>query len=72
MSGVSRVRSVADRVLAYLARIGADPQDDDDTRAGKALLVLISVLIMPVALVWAALYLAFGSLVGWVPLVYFA
>src|SRR5215218_137630 len=57
---------------ARLARIGADPQDDEDTRAGKALLVLISVLILPVALLWAALYLAFGSPVGWVPLVYFA
>src|ERR671931_1707802 len=61
-----------DRVLARLAQIGADPQDDDDTRAGKALLVLISVLILPVALLWAALYLAFGSPVGWAPLAYFA
>jgi len=59
-------------VLAYLARIGADPNDDEDTRAGKALLVLISALILPVALLWAALYLAFGSPVGWVPLGYFA
>jgi adenylate cyclase len=59
-------------VLGYLARIGADPQDDDDTRASKALLVLISVLILPVALLWSALYLAFGSRVGWVPLGYFA
>ena len=59
-------------VLAYLARIGADPQDNEDTRAGKALLVLISVLILPIALLWAGLYLAFGSPVGWVPLVYFA
>src|SRR5436190_7826355 len=66
------VVNVADRVLARLARIGADPQDDDDTRAGKALLVLISVLILPVSLLWATLYLAFGSPVGWVPLVYFA
>jgi adenylate cyclase len=63
---------VGDRALAYLARIGADPQDDDDTRAGKALLVLISVLILPISLLWAALYLAFGSPVGWVPLAYFA
>ena len=60
------------RVQARLARIGADPQDDDDTRADKALLVLISVLILPVSLLWSALYLAFGSPVGWVPLVYFA
>jgi adenylate cyclase len=71
MSGVSPIRSCSDHVLAYLTRIGADPQDDDDTRAGKALLVLISVLILPVALLWAALYLAFGSPVGVVPLVYF-
>jgi adenylate cyclase len=71
VSGLSRIRSAGDRVLARLAQIGADPQDDDDTRAGKALLVLISVLILPVALLWAALYLAFGSPVGWVPLVYF-
>jgi adenylate cyclase len=63
---------VKDRVLARLARIGADPRDDEDTRADKALLVLISVLILPVAALWAALYLAFGSPVGWVPLGYFA
>jgi adenylate cyclase len=72
VNGVSRIRSYRDRLLARLARVGADPQDDDDTRAGKALLVLISVLILPVALIWAALYLAFGSPVGWVPLAYFA
>ena len=69
---MSRIRSLGDRVLARLALIGADPQDDDDTRASKSLLVLISVLILPVSLLWAALYLAFGSPVGWVPLVYFA
>ena len=59
-------------MFAHVARIGADPQDDEDTRAGKALLVLISVLILPVSLLWASLYLAFGSPVGWVPLAYFA
>jgi len=72
VNGVSRIRSLGDRVLVRLAQIGADPQDDDDTRAAKALLVLISVLILPVALLWSALYLAFGSPVGWVPLLYFA
>ena len=61
-----------DRFLAYLAGIGADPQDDADTRADKALLVLVSVLILPVSLLWSVLYLAFGSPVGWVPLGYFA
>jgi guanylate cyclase len=69
---VSPIRSLGDRLLERLTQIGADPQDDDDTRANKALLVLISALILPVSLLWAALYLAFGSPVGWVPLVYFA
>jgi adenylate cyclase len=64
--------SVGGHARAYLVGIGADPRDDDDTRADKALLVLISVLILPVSLLWASLYLAFGSPVGWVPLVYFA
>ncbi|HEX5468227.1 MAG TPA: adenylate/guanylate cyclase domain-containing protein [Gaiellaceae bacterium] len=71
MNRPNRIRSHWDRLLARLARIGADPQDDDDTRAGKALLVLISVVILPIALLWASLYLAFGSPVGWVPLAYF-
>jgi adenylate cyclase len=66
------MRRIGDRVVARLALVGADPRDDDDVRASKALLVLISVLILPVSLLWAALYLAFGSPVGWVPLVYFA
>jgi len=68
---LGRMRAAADRVTARLTLVGADPHDDDDLRARKALLVLISVLILPVAAVWGALYLAFGSPVGVVPLVYF-
>src|SRR3954463_1696469 len=67
-----RIRATADRVTARLVHVGADPHDDEDMRARKALLVLISVLILPVALLWGALYLALGSPVGYVPLVYFA
>jgi guanylate cyclase len=55
-----------------LTVVGADPHDDADLRARKALLVQISVLILPVAAVWGVLYLALGSPVGVVPLVYFA
>jgi adenylate cyclase len=61
-----------DRITARLALVGADPHDNEDLRAHKALLVLISVLILPVSALWGALYLAFGSPVGVVPLVYFA
>jgi guanylate cyclase len=71
MYPLGRIRAAADRVTARLALVGADPHDDEDLRARKALLVLISVLILPVAALWGALYLAFGSPVGVVPLVYF-
>jgi guanylate cyclase len=57
---------------ALIARIGADPRDDEDLREKKALLVLLAVLILPVSLVWGSLYLAFGSRVGIIPFVYFA
>jgi adenylate cyclase len=68
---LDRIHAAADRVTARLTLVGADPRDDEDLRARKALLILISVLILPVAAVWGALYLAFGSPVGVVPLVYF-
>jgi guanylate cyclase len=69
---LDRIRGAADGVAARVMLVGADPRDDEDLRARKALLVLISVLILPVAALWGALYLALGSPVGVVPLVYFA
>jgi adenylate cyclase len=71
MNLLGRTRAAANRITARLAFVGADPRDDEDLRARKALLVLISVLILPVAALWGAVYLAFGSPVGVVPLVYF-
>ena len=68
---LDRIRAAAHRFTARVTLLGADPLDDEDLRARKALLVLISVLILPVAAVWGALYLSFGSPVGVVPLVYF-
>jgi guanylate cyclase len=53
------MRELADRALARLALVGAEPRDDEDMRARKALLVLISVLILPISLVWGAVYLVF-------------
>jgi guanylate cyclase len=58
-------------MLVRLARVGADPSDDQETRLRKALLVLIAVLVLPIAFLWGLLYLAFGSPVGDVPFVYF-
>jgi adenylate cyclase len=60
------------KAAAWLARIGADPQDDEELRQKKALLVLVAVLIAPVSVVWGILYLALGSAVGIAPLVYCA
>src|SRR5688500_9640148 len=59
-------------VIGRLASIGADPRDDAEARQSKALLVLISLVILPIALVWGGLYLALGQIVGVVPLVYAA
>ncbi len=63
--------SVTARILDRLAGVGADPTDDDEARARKLLLVAVTVLVLAVAVVWGALYLAFGSPVGIVPFVYF-
>jgi guanylate cyclase len=57
---------------ARLARIGADPRDDDDLRQKKALLVLLAILVLPVSVAWGSLYLGFGSPAGIVPFIYFA
>jgi adenylate cyclase len=64
------IDELASAILARLASVGADPRDDERTRQNKALLLLISVLILPIAVVWGSLYLAFGSWVGYVPLGY--
>jgi len=53
-------------------RIGADPRDDAELRSRKALLVLICILILPISLVWGAIYLAFGvqaGLIAWLYLI---
>jgi guanylate cyclase len=58
--------------LARLAQVGADAADDEETRLRKALLLLIAVLVLPISLTWAALYLALGVWSGSVALLYFA
>jgi hypothetical protein len=63
MQLLGRIRAAADRVTARLTLVGADRHDDEDLRARKALLVLISVLILPVAALWGALFVPCGELV---------
>ena len=57
--------------LDRAARIGADPRDDEDLRFRKALLVLVCVLVLPISLVWGAIYLAFGVTAGLIAWLYF-
>ena len=73
VSGVSlatRLRSSAEGLLATVARIGADPHDDEERRFRKALLLVIAVLILPIALVWGTLYLALGTPAGLIAYLY--
>jgi adenylate cyclase len=59
-------------LLAWLDDIGADPNDDLETRRRKALLVYLAVLILPISLVWGVLYLALGAPSGVVAFAYMA
>jgi guanylate cyclase len=52
--------------------VGADPEDDEELRQKKVLLVGIAVLILPVSGVWGSLYIGFGSLAGITAFIYFA
>jgi guanylate cyclase len=58
------LRRIAERWVDRAARIGADPADSDETRLRKALLVLICLLILPISLLWGAIYLALGAWAG--------
>jgi adenylate cyclase len=63
---------LAQRWVDLAARIGSDPADSDEIRLRKTLLVLISVLILPISLLWGAIYLALGAwagLIAWLYLV---
>jgi adenylate cyclase len=60
-----------DKGAGVLARIGVGPEDDEELREKKSLLVLLAVLILPVSVVWGSINLAFGSPVGIVPFIYF-
>jgi guanylate cyclase len=68
---MTALRTALDRTLATLALVGADPRDDEEMRLRKTLLVLIVVLVWPISIVWATLFVALGSWTGLFALVYF-
>src|SRR4051794_12162833 len=57
--------------LQFVRAIGANPADDDELRLRKSLLVLVVLMILPVSVIWGSVYLALGSPVGYIPLIYF-
>jgi adenylate cyclase len=69
---VKSLRAVLDAALNRLGTVGADPDDDEQTRMRKALLVLIAVLILPISFTWGVLYVSFGAPTGWVAFLYAA
>ncbi len=69
---MTSLRALLDTALARLGAIGADSRDDEETRGRKSLLVLVSVLILPVSLLWGGLYLALGAQSGVLAFIYFA
>jgi guanylate cyclase len=72
MQMLNRARNYLEAARRRIALVGVDPDDDEDLRSRKALLVMISMMILPIAVLWGALYLGFGSPVGYVPLLYAA
>jgi len=58
-------------VVAWVARIGADPHDIESDRLRKSLLVVCTFPFALAAVVWGLLYIAFGEpLAGAIPLCY--
>jgi adenylate cyclase len=67
---MTSLRALLSRTLERLAQVGANPRDDYETRLRKALLILIAILILPIAGIWAVLYLAFGAWTGSIAVLY--
>lgn len=55
----TRIRGLA----AALAGIGSDPRDTADERARRMLLVSLSILVLPIGLLWGTLYWVNGEVV---------
>ena len=61
---MTTVRRFLDASIARLGKVGADPRDGEEARLRKTLLVLITVVIWPISIVWATLFIVLGSWTG--------
>ena len=65
------IQRLLQRALPAVARIGSDPNDDDDIRLQKSLLVICAVPFMLAGVFWGLLYVFSGEpLAGAIPLSY--
>jgi adenylate cyclase len=65
------IRRLTERVLASIARIGSDPNDDDDVRLQKSLLVVCAFPFMFAGFAWGIMYFLFDEpLAGAIPFSY--
>lgn len=49
------------RLFAALLRIGAAPRDDEEMRLRKALVLLVALMVVPLGVLWGALYWVVGQ-----------
>jgi adenylate cyclase len=67
----SSIQDLIKQKLAVVARIGSDPNDDDDIRLQKSLLVICAFPFMVAGVAWGLLYVFFSEpLAGAIPLSY--
>jgi signal transduction histidine kinase len=60
------------RVVAFFVRLGASPEDDEETRLQKTILLVTSLAVTVSAIGWCLLYLAYDErLAAAIPLLYF-
>lgn len=65
------IQKLIQRVLPSIAQIGADPNDDDDIRLQKSLLVICAFPFMVAGVAWGLMYAFFSEpLAGAIPLSY--
>jgi len=65
------LQKLIQQTLPFVARIGSDPNDDDDIRLQKSLLVVCAIPFMFAGVVWGLMYIFFNEpLAGVIPLSY--
>lgn len=60
------IQDLFKRTLAFVARIGSDPNDDDDIRLQKSLLVVCALPFMVAGVAWGLFYVPLaGAIPAW-------